>query len=159
MGCRARLRPRRVGGALAALAVALAVLGGVALGGGRGAAAGTTAAPIAEPLTAAAVAAAFAAAGLPVVELRQQPVGQGGPSGPPLVEREAWNFGVPGLAPSGGRILIFDEGEKLNKKVAWYKRAGADAAVLAHRNVILWLDPALDKQEAARYRRALQGLK
>ncbi len=126
------------------------------MGGG-----GTLAAPpdrtAADQLTVADVAASFRKAGLRVDDLRQQPVG-GGPSGPPATEREAWAFSVPDLAPSGGRILVFADAEKLNKKAAWFKRAGA-GNVLVHRNVILWLDPAMEGREVARYRQALEGLR
>lgn len=104
------------------------------------------------------VIAAFQAAGLPVNDLRQQLVGQGSPSGPPLTEREAWTFSIPGVAPSGGRIMIFVDDDKLHKKAAWFTRVGAGPHVLAHDNVILWLDPALPASDVARYRRALQGL-
>lgn len=151
-------RGRRIVRCLAVLGIAVALLAGGVLYGGRGAVA--SAPPVAAgPLTAAEVIAAFAAAGLAVDDARQQPVGRGGASGPPLTEREAWAFSVPGLAPSGGRILIFDEDEKLNKKAAWFRRAGAEAMIVAHHNVILWLDPALEPREAARYRQALRGLR
>lgn len=110
-------------------------------------------------LTAAEVAGAFRVAGLAVNDLRQEPVSRRSPTGPPQTEREAWRFSVPGLAPSGGRILVFTDDDKLQKKAAWFKRVGAGAAVLAHRNVILWLDPALAPSEAARYRQVLQGLR
>ncbi len=113
-----------------------------------------------EPqLSAAQVAAAFRTAGLPMDNLRQQPVGGGSPSGPPQTEREAWAFSVPGVAPSGGRILVFSDDDKLHKKAAWFNRVGVGAAVLVHGNVILWLDPAMDPGDVARYRQVLQGLR
>ncbi len=61
----------------------------------------------ADQLIAADVAASFRQAGLPVDDLRQQPVG-GSPSGPPATERESWAFCVGAaeynpLARSGDR--------------------------------------------------------
>ena len=143
--------------ALAGLAVALLVLV-ITWGAGERRAAAQSPPPAASVLTAAEIATAFRAAGLAVDDLRQQPVGRGSPSGPPQTEREAWGFSIPELAPSGGRILVFADDAKLQKKAAWFKRAGAGATVLAHRNVILWLDPALEPRVAARYRRVLQGV-
>ncbi len=99
---------------------------------------------------------AFRDAGLSVDDLHRQPVGSS-PSGPPATEREAYGFSVPGLAPSGGRILIFDDAEKLGRKAAWFRRSGGTA--FAHHNVLLWLDPAMPKRDAARYHQALQGVK
>ena len=110
-------------------------------------------------LTAAEVVAALQRAGLAVDAPRPQPGGPRGPSGPPATEREAVGFSVPDLAPSGGRILVFADADALRKKAAWFERAGAGATVLAHRNVILWLDPAMAPHEAARYRQALQALR
>jgi len=109
-------------------------------------------------LSAAEVLDAFRAAGLPADTVRQQLVGRTGPSGPPMTETEAWAFGVPGGA-GGGRLMVFGDDAGLNKKAAWFRRAGAEAAVVAHRNVILWLDPALDPREVARYHQALEGLR
>lgn len=109
-------------------------------------------------LTAQEVVAAFQAAGLPVNNLRQQPVQQGSPSGPPQTEREAWAFSVPGVAPSGGRILVFADDDKLHKKTDWLTRAGAGGRVVVHKNIVVWLDPGLSAADDAGYRRALNGI-
>jgi hypothetical protein len=111
--------------------------------------------PAGQLLTATAVLTALQQAGLPVENAREDPLGSS-PSGPPATEREAWSFAIPSVAPSGGRIMVFEDDRKLQVKGAWFRRAGATVAV--HRNVILWLDPALDPSEAARYRQALQRL-
>jgi len=110
-------------------------------------------------LTAQAVFAAFQAAGLPVDNLRQQPIQQGSPSGPPQTEREAWAFNVAGIAPSGGRILVFADGDKLKKKTDWFTRAGAGGRVEVQNNIVLWLDPQLSPAQDARYRQALHGIR
>jgi hypothetical protein len=107
-------------------------------------------------ITAAEVISAFQAAGLPVDNPRQQPV-RSSPSGPPATEREAWAFSIPAVAPSGGRILVFDVDERLNKKAAWFRRSGATVTVAG--NIILWLDPGVEGQLAARYRQALRALR
>lgn len=101
------------------------------------------------------VVAALRSAGLPVNDLRQQPV-MGSPSGPPATESEAYGFSVPGVAPSGGRILVFSNSEKLNRKAAWFRRSGAKVVVL--HNVLVWLDPAIPPRDTARYQQALQGM-
>jgi len=110
-------------------------------------------------LTAQAVFAAFQAAGLPVDNLRQQPVQQGSPSGPPQTEREAWTFTVSGIAPSGGRILVFADDDKLKKKTSWFTRAGAGGRVEVQNNIVLWLDPQISPAQDARYRQALHGIR
>ena len=138
----------------AALVLALAAL--VLLVVVRGGDAPAQAAPGDRLLSAADVVAAFQQSGLPLENVRQDPLGSS-PSGPPAVEREAWSFAVPDVAPSGGRILVFEDDRKLQVKGAWFRRAGATVAV--HQNVILWLDPAIDPSEAARYRQALQRLR
>jgi hypothetical protein len=109
-------------------------------------------------LTSGQVVAALRQAGLSVEGLRQQPVGgSASPSGPPATEREAWGFEIAGLAPRGGRILIFADDRPLQQKAAWFRRAGA--SVIGYRNVILWLDPAVEPGQVARYRAALEELK
>jgi len=110
-------------------------------------------------LTAQAVFVAFQAAGLPVDDLRQQPVQQGSPSGPPQTEREAWAFSVSGIAPSGGRILVFADDDKLKKKTDWFTRAGAGGRVEVQSNIVLWLDPQISPAQDARYRQALHGIR
>lgn len=111
--------------------------------------------PQQRPLTAEVVVAAFRSGGLPVNDLVTQPV-VSTPSGPPASEQEVRRFSIPDVAPSGGRIMVFPSGEKLNQKAAWFRRAGA--TVVVHHNIILWLDPALDPPLAARYRQALQSV-
>jgi len=101
---------------------------------------------------------AFRAAGLPVDDLASQPPGLSGPSGPPTTETEAWAFGNPAVAPSGGRLLLFANAERLSKKAAWYNQSGAGATIMAHGTVLLWLDPALPPADAARYRQVLDAL-
>lgn len=146
-------RARHVLAGAAATLLILVVIGGVwdrgAAAQGRGPAAG-------PPLTAQEVIDALRLAGLSVDNLRQQPVG-GSPSGPPATEREAWAFSIPTVAPSGARILVFADDERLNKKAAWFRRA--EATVIVVRNVIVWLDPGIDGPVAAGYRRALQGMR
>ncbi len=110
-----------------------------------------------RPLTAQEVVAALQAAGLPVENVRQQPIGMGGPSGPPTSEREAWAFTIATVAPSGGRIMIFADSERLRGKADWFSRVGARNMIIAH-NAILWLDPALPASDVVGYRRVLQGL-
>jgi len=110
-------------------------------------------------LTAQAIFAAFQAAGLPVDNLRQQPIQQGSPSGPPQTEREAWAFSIAGIAPSGGRILVFADDDKLKKKTDWFTRAGAGGRVEVQNNIVLWLDPQLSPAQDARYRQALHGIR
>jgi hypothetical protein len=109
-------------------------------------------------LSAAQVVAAFEAAELPVERLRRDPLETGGPSGPPQTEREAWSFEIPSIAPSGGRILVFGDNERLRQKVAWFRRAGAEGKITVHENIVLWLNEELDPPVAARYRQALQEL-
>jgi hypothetical protein len=138
-----------LGGALALAAVVLLVLA-------RGGDARAQGVPGDRLLSAAEVVTAFQGAGLPVEDTRQDPLGSS-PSGPPSAEREAWSFAVPSVAPSGGRILVFEDDRKLQVKGAWFRRSGATVAV--HRNVILWLDPAIDPSEAARYRQALRQVR
>jgi len=107
-------------------------------------------------LTADEVVTAFRALGLSVDNVRPQVIG-GGPSGPPATESEAFGFSIPGLEPSGGRILVFANDDKLQKKAAWFRRSGA--TVVVYRNVIVWLDPDLESRVAAEYRRALMGVR
>lgn len=121
----------------------------------------TATAPIATGagmLTAQQIIAAFQAEGLTVENVRREPQAMGGPSGPPMTEREAWAFSVPEVAPSGGRIMIFAEDDKLHKKEDWFKRVGAETKIVAYKNVILWLDPGISPAETARFRKALKGL-
>lgn len=134
---------------LLSLAMLLLVSGGPSGGTTASAAPRTT-------LTAQQVFKAFASAGLQVDNVRQQPV-VSSPSGPPITEREAWAFSLPEVAPSGGRVLVFAEGERLNKKAAWFRRSGATVVVVD--NIILWLDPDIVPPRAARYRQALNGLR
>ncbi len=110
-------------------------------------------------LTAQDVVAAFQAQGLAVENLHQQPVQQGGPSGPPQGEREAWTFSVPGIAPSGGRILVFSDDEKLKKKTDWFARVGAGGHVEVQNNVVVWLDSRISPAQDARYRQVLHGIR
>jgi hypothetical protein len=145
---RGRLQRLAPAAALALAAVLLLVL----VRGGAGA----QAAPGARPLSAAEVVSAFRQAGLPAEDVREDPLGSS-PSGPPATEREAWSFAVPSVAPSGGRILVFEDDRRLQLKGAWFRRSGA--TVVVHLNVILWLDPAIDPSEAARYRQALQQVR
>ncbi len=112
----------------------------------------------AAPLTAQQVVAAFQAEGLTVENVRRDPQGMGGPSGPPMTESEAWSFSIPGNGPSGGRIMIFADDDKRDKKHDWFKRVGAESKVVAHKNVVLWLDSRISPSETARYRKALKGL-
>jgi len=136
--------------------------------GGRGVSAqiSTSRRPVAlSPATASApsgritaITTAFRAAGLPVDDLASQPLGPSGPSGPPATEAEAWAFSNPAVAPSGGRVLLFADTARLNKKAAWYTRSGAGATITAHGTVLLWLDPALPPADAARYRQVLDAL-
>lgn len=105
-----------------------------------------------------AITTAFRAAGLPVDDLAPQPLGLSGPSGPPATEAEAWAFSNPAVAPSGGRVLLFTDAERLSKKAAWYTQSGAGATITAHGTVLLWLDPALPPADAAHYRQALDTL-
>lgn len=102
------------------------------------------------------VVAALRDGGVAVENLQQQPVA-GSPSGAPATESAAYAFSVPGVAPSGGRILVFSNGEKLNRKAAWFRRSGAN--VVAHHNILVWLDPAISAPDAARYQQALKGLR
>jgi hypothetical protein len=149
--------PRRLPHTAAlALALALALAALVLLVVARGGDARAQAAPGDRLLSAADVVAAFRQEGLLLADVREDPPGSS-PSGPPASEREAWSFAVPDVAPSGGRILVFEDDRKLQVKGAWFRRAGATVAV--HQNVILWLDPAIDPSEAARYRQALQRLR
>jgi hypothetical protein len=109
-------------------------------------------------LSAAQVVAAFTAAQLPAERLRRDPMETGGPSGPPRTEREAWSFEIPSVAPSGGRILVFGDSERLRQKVAWFRRAGAEGKITVYENIVLWLDGDVDPPVAARYRQALREL-
>lgn len=111
--------------------------------------------PSSRVLTGDAVIAAFRAAGLAVEDPRPQSRASS-PSGPPATEQEAIEFRIPGVE-GGGRIYVFADTEKLNKKAAWFRRSGA--TVITVSNVIVWLDPALPADVAARYRQALQGLR
>jgi len=152
-----RCRTRRWGSAVALFGIAVLFLAGsfvllrVRVASAQGPA-------VDRPLTAQEIVAVFQVAGLPVENVRQQPIGMGGPSGPPTSEREAWAFTIPTVAPSGGRIMIFADGEKLRGKADWFTRVGGTYNTIAAHNVILWLDPALPASDVARYRRALQGL-
>lgn len=110
------------------------------------------------PITGDAVTAAFRASRLPVVDLRQEPVARRGPSGAPATEREVWAFRVPGVEPSGGRILVFADDVALQQKADWFRRVGAGQTITIHGNVILWLDPAISAPEASRYRAAVTRL-
>lgn len=153
----ARLSPgripsrQRVRVAWAAGLLGMIVVTFFTLGGRDGALADTP-----QPLTVDAVTVAFRAAGLPVGDLRRQPLG-GSPSSPPVTEREAWAFTIPQIAPGGGRLLVFDNNDQLNKKAVWFRRSGS--TIIVHRNIILWLDPALDPNVSARYRVALEGVR
>lgn len=110
------------------------------------------------PLTGDAVTVAFRASRLPMIDLRQEPVTQRGPSGAPVTEREVWAFRVPGVEPSGGRILVFADDAALQQKADWFRRVGAEPYITIYGNVILWLDPGLSPQETGRYRAALTRL-
>lgn len=105
-----------------------------------------------------AITTAFRAAGLPVDDLAAQPLGPSSPSGPPATEAEAWAFSNPAVAPSGGRLLLFADAERLSKKAAWYTQNGVGATITAHGTVLLWLDPALPPADAAHYRQVLEAL-
>lgn len=142
---------------LVAAILAVALASPLALFGDRPAAANDD--PALHGLSAQEVITALRVAGLPLDDLRPQPIGPAGPSGPPLTEREAWAFTIPSVAPSGGRLLIFADGDKLRKKAQWFTRTGTKATIITHDNVILWLDPALTPPETAHYRQALEGLR
>ncbi len=94
-------------------------------------------------------------AGLTVTDIRQEPVGRGSASGPPITEREAWEFSLPGLGQRGGRILVFADNASLQKKAKWYKSVGVEGQIITKGNIILWIDPAVSPSEVARYHRAL----
>lgn len=155
---------RRLAGVIAGLALLIGVFSAFAPRHQQveaAPAAATATAPIAMGagmLTAQQIIAAFQAEGLTVENVRREPQAMGGPSGPPMTEREAWAFSVPGVAPSGGRIMIFAEDDKLHKKGDWFKRVGAESKIVAYKNVILWLDPGISPAETARFHKALKGL-
>jgi hypothetical protein len=117
---------------------------------------------------------ALEAAGLPIADLRpraiatvtpnpdlpRQPrVRAGGPPIEPMVEVEAHTFVIPSLGDKGGRIFIFDSGERLRAKQIWFARfPDLYPYVYVHQNVLLWLDGSLPAGEAARYKAALETL-
>ncbi len=147
----------RRGGLLALVVIVLAIAAlGLGLGPGRAAAAVPT---IGDTLSAEQIVAAFQGAGLPVANLRQQSTVTGGPGGPPAGEREAWAFTITAVAPSGGRLLLFTDIRLLEKKASWYRQSGAGGAIITYKNVLLWLDPGIAANDAARYRNALQGVR
>ncbi len=110
------------------------------------------------PLTGDAVTASFRASRLPMTDLRQEAMVQRGPSGAPTTEREVWAFRIPGVEPSGGRILVFADDAALQTKADWFRRVGAEQSITIHGNVILWLDPGVSALEATHYRAAVTRL-
>lgn len=98
------------------------------------------------------------AAGLSVQDVRAETVGSArGPSGPPATEREARGFALGGPGARGGRILVFDNDHGLRQKATWFRRA--HATIIVHANVIIWLDPDIERSEAARFHHALQAMR
>jgi hypothetical protein len=94
----------------------------------------------------------LAGSGLALTDVHQQRV-EGSPSSAPATESAAWSFSVAGVGPGSVRLMEFADEAALRRKLAWFERAGVP--VTRHRNLLLWIDPAVDPSVAAGLRRAL----
>jgi len=117
----------------------------------------TTAKLSAAPLTARAVIAALRHSGLSIEHLQRQATYNGGPSGPPAAEDEAWGFTIGHVLNGDGRLLLFLTTRTRDLQAAWYRQV--DAHILVYRNIILWLDRAVPATVATRCHNALVGLR
>ena len=70
-----------------------------------------------------------------------------------VTETEAVGFSLPAVAPSGGRIMIFDDDRGLQQKAASFRRQGE--SVIVYENALIWLHPNLPADHVAQVRAAL----
>ena len=82
------------------------------------------------------------------------------PGAAPGSEQQAFTFVIDASAsphPLTGRIMVFPSAQALKAKADWGQRIGS--TFIQHRNILVWLDTDLDGQTAARFRKAINGMR